>query len=83
MADNFEARRRQMLAAHEELQKHADPEARAMIEVMKGQLLIVLVERLGGDVVVPASEIDATGDHLLMFSADDAGRFRFSIQRKN
>ena len=38
-----------------------DPEAAAAIEKMKTQLLIVLVNRLGGEITIPASEIDNTG----------------------
>lgn len=53
------------LAKNEALQAAVDPTARALIEAMKGQLLIVLVNRLGGKVRVPVAEIDATGDAVL------------------
>jgi hypothetical protein len=37
----------------------------AAIDAMKLQLLIVLVNRLGGKVEIPVQEIDATGQYLL------------------
>lgn len=53
-------------------------------EIMKNQLLIVLVERLGGEIEMPVSEIDATGDKIMTMEIDqDKSTFTFSISKKN
>jgi len=53
------------------------------IEAMKSQLIIVLVQRLGGRVEVPAAEIDATGSVNLMMAVDDKTRaFTFEVAKK-
>lgn len=52
-------------------QELADPAMKAGIEAMLKQLLIVLVNRLGGNVAVPVKEIDAT-DGLLLSMMDSA-----------
>jgi hypothetical protein len=63
-------------------QAAANPELNAAVEAMKGQLLLVLVQRLGGRVRIPASEVDDTGGLLLCMEVD--GRdFVFSVERKN
>lgn len=63
------------------LQRTADPTANALIEAMLPQLLIVLTQRLGGDITVPVDEIDATGRLNLAMAV--AGRtFRFVVTRK-
>lgn len=51
------------------------------IERMKDQLLIVLIERFGGDAYVHVNEIDATGDRNLLMSIRDGG-FHFSVRPK-
>ena len=54
------------------------------MEAMKNQLIIALVNRLGGDVKVPASEIDATGQYMLMLEPDHVDRsFRFVVKKKS
>ena len=54
------------------------------MEAMKNQLIIVLVNRLGGDVKVPVSEIDATGQYMLMLEPDHVDRsFRFVVKKKS
>lgn len=70
------------LAKHSQVQAAADQDARALIEVMKGQLLIVLVERLGGEVRVPIAEVDGTGGHLLSMRVEGTD-FVFVAERKN
>ncbi len=65
------------------MQQIADPGARAAIEAMLPQLLIVLTQRLGGTIEVPAAEIDATGDVVLMMKLDAPSRtFTFTVERK-
>lgn len=55
-----------------------------MIEAMKSQLLIAFLKRLGGRVVMPVSEVDATGDSNFAFSLDvEARTFVFEIQKKH
>jgi hypothetical protein len=53
------------------------------IEAMKSQLIIVLVNRLGGTIEIPATEIDATGSLNLMMALDDKTRvFTFKVVNK-
>lgn len=53
------------------------------MEAMKNQLIIVLINRLGGDVSIPVSEIDATGQFMLMLAPDHIKReFRFFVEKK-
>ena len=53
------------------------------MEAMKNQLIIVLINRLGGDVSIPVSEIDATGQFMLMLKPDHIKReFRFVVEKK-
>jgi len=62
----------------------ADPVAREMIDVMKAQLLIVLINRLGGDLTIPVAAIDATGPWLLDMSVDQKNKtFRFVTRKKD
>lgn len=57
---------------------HAD-----VIDNLKDQLLLVLIERLGGDITIPVSEVDNTGGKLLNMSLDPAKReFHFTLGRK-
>ena len=47
------------------------------------QLLIVLINRLGGEVTVPATEIDGTGKFNLAMQLDPETRtFTFVVRRK-
>lgn len=53
------------------------------LDRMKGQLLLLLVEKLGGDITIPVSEIDDTGGKILMMESDHGNRtFRFVVKRK-
>lgn len=55
------------------------PEMKAML----GQLVIVLVARLGGEVTVPVAEIDGTGDRNLIMRYDaEAKTFTFTNEGK-
>lgn len=54
------------------------------IDDMKDQLLLVLLQRLGGDVKLPIAEIDATGSLLCsMQLVDGDTAFRFVVTRKS
>lgn len=62
----------------------ADPDAAALIEAMKSQLLIVLVNRLGGRVDVPVADVDGTGGWNLEMLIDHETRtFTFVTRKKN
>lgn len=53
------------------------------IEAMKSQLLIVLINRLGGVADIPVAEIDGTGKFVLAMQMDQATRsFHFEVQTK-
>lgn len=52
------------------------------IEAMKDQLLIVLIERLGGHANINVDEIDATGDRNLLMSIDGRS-FHFAVRKKS
>ena len=60
------------------------PEHAAALDNMKDQLLLVLLQRLGGDVVVPVKEIDDTGGLLgsLQLVRNDTA-FRFTVTKKS
>ncbi|MBE7204822.1 MAG: hypothetical protein INR70_44460 [Parafilimonas terrae] len=58
-------------------------EAQQRIEAMKSQLIIALVNRLGGSLTMPADEVDGTGAFNLLMGADDVARtFTFRVERK-
>ena len=53
------------------------------IEAMKSQLIIVLVNRLGGEINIPVSEIDGTGKYNLAMKIDpDKSEFTFTVMNK-
>ena len=52
-------------------------------EAMKSQLIIVLVNRLGGKIEIPATEIDGTGKYNLALRLDPKTRiFTFEVMEK-
>ena len=60
------------------------PEHVLALENMKEQLLIVFLKRLGGNVSIPVSEIDDTGNDLFAFSVDiENNLFNFTIWKKS
>jgi hypothetical protein len=64
-------------------QLQADPDARAVIEVMLPQLVIVLVNRMGGEIEIPISEIDGTGPFNLSLQLNpDRKSFTFVTGKK-
>ena len=57
---------------------HAD-----VIDNLKDQLLLVLIDRLGGDIKIPVAEVDDTGGKLLNMSIDPVKReFHFTLGHK-
>jgi hypothetical protein len=63
--------------------EHA-PELAALMPLLKDQLLIVLVKRLGGSVTLPVAEVDDTGQDLLALEFDgDARAFTFTVSKKS
>lgn len=60
-------------------------EHQQVVEAMKGQLLIVLINRLGGDVTIPASEVDGTSRFVLNMKLDpeEGGAFTFQVMEKS
>lgn len=60
-----------------------DYQAQQRVEAMKGQLLIALINRLGGSITIPVEEVDGTGAFNLIMGADDGARtFTFRVVRK-
>lgn len=48
-----------------------DDETKQVLDNMKDQLLIVLINRLGGDANIPVTEIDDTGQYLCSMKIDN------------
>ena len=66
-----------------ELARKIEPEHAQAMDEMKEQLLIVLINRLGGNVKIPVAEIDDTGGYILKFGVDPKTRiFTFTSERK-
>ena len=60
-----------------------NPEHARAIDDMKDQLLIVLVKKLGGQIMIPAAEIDATGQDTLTMMLEPRSRvFTFVVGKK-
>lgn len=53
----------------------------AILDDFKDQLMLVLLQRLGGTVSIPVSEVDATGGLICMMSVED-GEFHFELRKK-
>lgn len=67
-----------------DLAKEDNPEAAALMENMRDQLLIVLLNRLGGELTVPISEVDGTGGYTMSLSVDPQARtFTFKTDKKS
>lgn len=61
-----------------------NPEHAAALDAMKEQLLLVMLQRLGGKAEIPVSEIDNTGGLLMMMRLDPEKRvFHFEIRKKS
>ncbi len=57
------------------------PEHAKALDDFKDQLLIVLVNRLGGKVSIPLIEVDSTGSYNASFNIDN-GAFNFTVNKK-
>lgn len=57
------------------------PEHAAVLDDFKDQLLLVLVQRLGGSVRIPIPEADATGGLVMLMSVEN-GAFHFEVRKK-
>ncbi|QGY05560.1 hypothetical protein MMSR116_29435 [Methylobacterium mesophilicum SR1.6/6] len=58
-------------------------EDRLLSETIESQLLIALVNRLGGSLTMPVDEVDGTAVFNLLMGADDVARtFTFRVERK-
>lgn len=65
-----------------DLAREDAPEHAQLIDDLKDQLLLVLLNRLGGDVTIPVSEVDNTGQFYCMMHLTDNREFVFKIMRK-
>ena len=69
-----------------ELARPFAPEHAAILDDMKDQLFIVLLNRLGGTLDIPVSEVDGTGGSLVSFSVQGMGTsapyFHFVVSKK-
>jgi len=57
-------------------------EAAVMIEAMKSQLLIVLLNRLGGSITIPVNEIDDTDKLVMSMRINPEQEFEFEVLDK-
>lgn len=53
----------------------------ALLDDLKDQLLIAFLSRIGRNVSIPVTEIDATGRFTLSFNIKD-GNFNFQLREK-
>lgn len=63
-----------------DLAKPLGPHAQA-IDDLKDQLMIVLFNRLGGQVSIPVEEVDATGGFVVKMNIRDR-TFNFTVEKK-
>lgn len=96
MGESKRKRKAGTVIAHDLTAMEHSPVHEAALTALKMQMLIVLVNRLGGKVDIPMTEIDATGQFLLGFSleipkrptgdtkldASIAGVFHFEVRKK-
>jgi hypothetical protein len=64
-----------------DLAREFSPEHAAVLDNFKDQLLIVLLNRLGGKVTIPVAEVDTTGGYLASFNIEN-GAFNFVVSKK-
>lgn len=79
----FDDERKIRLRSGSELARPHAPEHVAVLDVLKDQLLIVLIKRLGGSVDLPVAEVDDTGQDLMLMSVTAGGVFHFEVRRKS
>lgn len=67
-----------------DLAKQQNQELGVLLENMRDELLLVFVQRLGGKVVIPVSEVDKTKGVVMMMEVNtDERSFTFEIVRKH
>ena len=60
-----------------------DADAAAAMEAMKNQLIIVLVEMLGGEAIVPVADLDNTTGKVMLLRYDGTDKsFHFVVESK-
>jgi len=64
-----------------DLARDAAPEHAAILDDFKDQLLIAFVKQNGGKLSISVSDVDATGDTVLMMNVKD-GVFNFEARKK-
>lgn len=57
------------------------PEHAQVLDNFKDQLMLVLLQRLGGQVEIPIAEVDATGSLICLMAVRD-GSFHFEVRQK-
>lgn len=65
----------------EEAEAYLGPDT---FQLFRQQLFLVLLDRLGGEVTIPVSEVDATGKFVMNLHIDqDAKNFTLQLVRKS
>lgn len=59
----------------------ASPEHAKVIDAFRNQILLILLSRLGPNVVIPIEEVDSTGGKMVLMKVVD-GAFHFEVQDK-
>jgi len=54
-----------------------------VLDFFKGQLLIVFLKRMGGEVTIPLEEVNDTGQDILTLNIDIDNNFHFAIKKKH
>ena len=57
------------------------PEHAQVMDDFKDQLLIVMLNRLGGKVSIPVAEVDGTGEFIVKMNIVDR-TFNFTVEKK-
>lgn len=66
-----------------DLSREEAPEHAQLIDDLKDQLLIVLLNRLGGNADIPVSEIDNTGQFVVYLRLNENRVFEFRVEKKH
>lgn len=61
-----------------------DPALLKALDDMKDQLLLVLIQRLGGEVIIPVMDVNNTGGLIMTMDIESKpGSFVFKVGRKH
>ena len=60
-----------------------DNEHGELLKAMLPQLLIAIIKKAGGSYKIHVSQIDDTGQDLLVFRVDEGGNFIFQVEKKS